>query len=283
MGVIVIGVFVSLMAIINSTPRSIVWERDYERAVQRARAENKIILADMFTDWCVLCKDMDRVTFDDRAVISQMGKKYVWLKLNTETEEDGIKLYNDFAISTYPTILVLDSNGEEIDRIERFLTPLPFKQTVEAHLQNPESLGKVREEVEKTPESVELRSTLGNKYLDRKNYRKAVVEFQHILDLDPENLKGKTVEASYNLALSFASQTKFDEALAQLASLERKFPNAKELPDVYVLRGQVFECCGKKEMAVSVFREYLEKYPNHDHVDRVKEMMALLEGSTEIP
>jgi thiol:disulfide interchange protein len=125
--VIVVVIVTSFLAesVINTIPRTIVWERDYEKAIERARAEKKIILADMFTDWCVLCKDMDRETFGDPNLIRQMAKEYVWLKLNTETEEDGKKLQEEFGITTYPSILVLDSDGEEIDRIGSFLTARP--------------------------------------------------------------------------------------------------------------------------------------------------------------
>ena len=270
---------VSALAIINSPPRSIVWERDYEKAVQRAVAEKKVILADMFTDWCVLCKDMDQETFGDPTLITEMARKYVWLKLNTETEEDGKKLQGEFGILTYPMVMVLDSKGQEIDRVEGFVRPQVFKQSVENHLQNPESLGKVRERVEKAPDSLDLRSALGNKLLDRKNYRKAAAEFQRVIELDPENRGGKTVESYYNLAMSLASQTKFDDAIAKLALLEKKFPDAEVMANVQVLRGQIYECCGEKDKAVRVLREYLKKYPQHSYVSRVKEMLAAMEPS----
>jgi tetratricopeptide (TPR) repeat protein len=276
---IVAVLLVSALAIIHTPARSIVWERDYEKAVERARAEKKIILADMFTDWCVLCKDMDRETFGDPALIAEMAGRYVWLKLNTETEEDGKKLQEEFAILTYPMLLVLDSNGQEIDRIGGFLGPQPFKLAVENHLQNPESLGKVRERVEKAHESVELRSTLGNKFLDRQNYRKAEAEFRRVIELDPQNHGGKTVDGHYNLALSLASQTKFDEAIAQLAILEKNFPGAEVVADAHFLRGQIYECCGEKDKAVRAFREYLNKYPQHSHVSRAKEMLAAMGAS----
>jgi tetratricopeptide (TPR) repeat protein len=261
------------------SPRAIVWERDYEKAVQRAQAEEKVILADMFTDWCVLCKDMDQETFGDPGLVGEMARRYVWLKLNTETEDDGKKLQEEFAITNYPLVLVLDSNGQEIDRIEGFLKPEPFKLAVETHLQNPDSLGKVREQVEQDPESVELRSVFGNKLLDRKNYKKAAEEFQRVIDLDPENHKGKTVEGYYNLAHSFASLMKFEEAIAQLALLEKKFPDSEIVPNSYVLRGQVLHCCGKKNEAASVLREYLKKYPEHNYVDQVHQMLAAMEPS----
>src|SRR2546426_12021039 len=98
---------------------SITWERDYGKAIEIARAEKKLIIADMFTDWCALCKQMDAQTFAEPRLIQKMAKKYVWLKLNTETEVDGIRLQKEFAILTYPTILVLDGQGDEVDRVDR--------------------------------------------------------------------------------------------------------------------------------------------------------------------
>src|SRR5207237_6041460 len=113
---------------ITARPSGMTWERDYDKAIQRAQAEKKLIVADMFTDWCALCKQMDAETFSDPVVIRNLADKYVWLKLNTETEEEGIRLQKDFAILTYPTVLVLDSQGEEVDRIDRFLSAGQFRE-----------------------------------------------------------------------------------------------------------------------------------------------------------
>src|SRR6266849_1794110 len=48
---------------VPAKPSNITWERDYGKAIQRAHTEKKLIVADMFTDWCVLCKQMDAETF----------------------------------------------------------------------------------------------------------------------------------------------------------------------------------------------------------------------------
>src|SRR5437870_5362885 len=120
-------------------PSIITWERDYGKAIKRAQAENKLIVADMFTDWCALCKQMDAETFADPKVIENIGNQFVWLKLNTETEEDGKRLQEEFSILTYPTILVLDDQGEEVDRIDRFLAASPFRERARSFGNSPDS------------------------------------------------------------------------------------------------------------------------------------------------
>ena len=142
-GILLAAVVAAVVAIPRG-PSAIAWERDYATAIARARAEHKLILADMYTDWCVLCKQMDKDTFAERQVIAEMADKYVWLKLNTETEEDGKRLQKEFAIFDYPTILLLDGDGAEVDRIGQYMPSAQFRKTVAEMPASPDSLAILR-------------------------------------------------------------------------------------------------------------------------------------------
>jgi tetratricopeptide (TPR) repeat protein len=265
---------------IASKASTITWERDYGKAVQRAQAEKKLIIADMFTDWCVLCKKMDAETFADPKLIQNMADKYVWLKLNTETEEDGKRLQKEFAILTYPTTLVLDGQGEEVDRIDRFLAAAQFSERVRSLVDSPDSLASLRKAVQEQPNSVSARYALAEKLLSQNNYAKAAPEFEKVIDLDPENRQGKTDLSQYNIALCLASQEKFVEAIAQLDLLEARFPRSDAVADAAVLRGQIYHCCNKLDEAQAVLREYVNKYPTHGHIQEVENLLAVMETET---
>src|SRR5437867_3893888 len=180
-GIVLSAIVIVIMAI-PARPSSITWERDYEKAIERAQAEKKLIIADMFTDWCALCKKMDAETFAEPQLIQKMADEYVWLKLNTETEEDGKRLQKDFAILTYPTILVLDGQGEEVDRIDRFLSSPKFRETVKSFVEGPDSLASLRKAVQEQPNSVSARYALAEKFLNQNNYLKAVPHFQKVIE-----------------------------------------------------------------------------------------------------
>jgi tetratricopeptide (TPR) repeat protein len=259
-------------------PSKILWERDYEKAIERAHRENKFVIADMFTDWCELCKEMDTQTFADGHLIQKMANAYVWLKLNTETEDDGIRLQNEFAILTYPTVLVLDSHGEEVDRVDRFLTAMRFREKVESFIDNPDSLGNLRKTVRAQPNSVSARYALAGKLLDRNQYAKAAQEFEKVIELDPENREGKTDLSQYNLALCLASQEKFVEAITRLDTLETRFPSSTAVGDAKVLRGQIYRCCNKLDEAQAVLREYIQKYPTQGHIQEVENLLAAMQA-----
>jgi len=259
-------------------PSKILWEHDYEKAIERAQRENKLIIADMFTDWCELCKELDQQTFAERHLIQKMANAYVWLKLNTETEDDGIRLQNEFAIFTYPTVLVLDGHGEEVDRISRFVTATEFRDKVESFIDNPDSLANLRKTVRAQPNLISARYALAEKLLDRNSYAKAAQEFEKVIEVDPENREGKTDLSQYNLALSLASQEKFVEAITQLDKLESHFPTSTAVADSKVLRGQIYRCCNKLDEAQAVLREYMQKYPTQGHIQEVENLLAAMEA-----
>jgi len=280
-GLVVAAIVILVVATMPARPSSITWERDYENAIERARAEKKLIIADMFTDWCVLCKQMDAQTFAEPELIKEMAEEYIWLKLNTETEEDGIRLQKEFAILTYPTILVLDSEGEEVDRVGRFLTSPQFRETVGAFFNSPDSLASLRKAVQEQPDSVSVRYALAEKLLNQNNYAKAAPHFKKVIELDPENRAGKTDLSQYNVALSLASEQKFEEALAQLDLLETRFPESGAVADVAVLRGQILHCCNKLDEAQAVLKEYMNKYPTHGHIEEVENLLAVMDAASD--
>jgi len=261
-------------------PSSIQWERDYDKAIARAQAEKKLIIADMFTDWCALCKDMDRKTFGDSKVIQTMADKYVWLKLNTETEEDGERLQRAFAILTYPTVLVLDGSGEEVDRVDRFLGPSQFMEKVRSFVDSPDSLANLRKAVREQPNSVSARYALAERLLDQNNYAKARPEFEKVIEIDPENREGKTDLSQYNVALCLASQERFVEAIIQLDVLKDRFPKSNALADATVLRGQIYRCCNELDKAKAALQEYVTKYPTQGHIREVENLLATMEAET---
>jgi TolA-binding protein len=275
-GVLLAAVVAAVVAIPRG-PSAIEWERDYATAIARARTEGKLILADMYTDWCVLCKQMDKDTFAERQVIAEMADKYIWLKLNTETEEDGKRLQKEFAIFDYPTILILDADGTEVDRIAQYMPSAQFRKTVAAMPGSPDSLASLRKAVQEEPNSVPARYALAEKFLSRNDYANAAPEFQKVIELDPENRQAKTDASRYNLALCLASQHKYEEAEAELNRLEADFPASTTMADAAVLRGQVYHCCSRLDEARAVLRAYLTKYPSHPRTQQVHDLLEAIE------
>lgn len=48
----------------------ITWEKEIESAFKKAKAENKIIIVDVYTDWCSWCTRLDETTYIDKEVVA---------------------------------------------------------------------------------------------------------------------------------------------------------------------------------------------------------------------
>lgn len=88
----------------------------YEEAVAAAKAENKLLFLDFYTDWCGPCKMMMNKVFPLKEVGDYFNAKFVCLKVNAEKE--GVELAKKHAIKAYPTFVVLDADEKVLGRKE---------------------------------------------------------------------------------------------------------------------------------------------------------------------
>ena len=88
----------------------IAWHRDLRRAIEVARAEGKLIVADVYTDWCGWCKKMDKTVYSDPA-IGALSRQQVFVKVNAEDRGEGQSFAREMGVKGYPTTIILDGNG----------------------------------------------------------------------------------------------------------------------------------------------------------------------------
>jgi|GEM_PF-593394 len=87
----------------------------WEEAKEIAKSEDKLIFIDFYTTWCKPCKLMDRDIFTNDDVADFFNAKFIALKIDAEKGE-GIDLAKSYTVSSYPTLIVLDSEGEVFHR-----------------------------------------------------------------------------------------------------------------------------------------------------------------------
>lgn len=101
---------------------------DLEAAQTLAAERDTVIMIEFYTDWCNWCRRLEADTFSVPAVRDQL-EKVVSLKLNAE--KDGAELARRFGVDSYPTMIFLDPEGHEMDRILGYLPPDKFLARME--------------------------------------------------------------------------------------------------------------------------------------------------------
>jgi len=91
---------------------------------------HKAIL-DFYADWCIPCKELDKITFADVRVINKL-KDFDAFKVDlTKTMSDETeKIRNKFNILGMPTIILYGSSGKEVKRITGFINPDEFLKLI---------------------------------------------------------------------------------------------------------------------------------------------------------
>ncbi len=258
----------------RSLPDRLPWIQSYQQALKQAQQEGKFVLAYLYTDWCGYCKKMEAETFTDQAVIDEMSDSYVWLKLNAETDREGQQLQERFNITGYPGLILLDGDGQEMERISGFVPAEAFRQRVAAAAGGPGSFASLLRTASREPDSIDVQYRLAEEYIERQDFSAAIERLRRVIELDPENSSGKADLSYYYLALSLASQGNEELALVELDSLQSNFPGSDYIADSTFLRGQIYYHSGNRDQAEKVLAAYVQDFPEHIHVSKARDILA---------
>ena len=88
---------------------------NWEAVKAAARAQNKVIYIDFYTDWCAPCKFMAQTIFPLKNVGDFYNKNFICVQINAEKGE-GIELKKKFAVGSYPTMIYTNDKEEIVYR-----------------------------------------------------------------------------------------------------------------------------------------------------------------------
>ena len=87
----------------------------WQEALDKAKAEDKLIFVDAYADWCGPCKQMDRTTFPDDDLGNFNNQNFINLKLNVEKGE-GRQFAEKYRVTALPTLYYINGDGELVHK-----------------------------------------------------------------------------------------------------------------------------------------------------------------------
>ena len=101
------------------------WMTDFDAAKAKAEAENKPMLVDFTgSDWCIWCIKLDKEVFSKQAFRDYAAENFILVEIDfprkkeqpAELKAQNEALAKKYGIRGFPTILILDADGEVIKR-----------------------------------------------------------------------------------------------------------------------------------------------------------------------
>ncbi len=123
-----------------------------EEALAKASAEGKLVFLDFYASWCTPCKWMEQTTFKDKRVAKSLNENFISIKVNIDDVE-GFRMKNKYAIHFIPTILILNSNGQMVERIEEPIVADDLLGILALH-NSPENKVIIKHDFNKSPKNI---------------------------------------------------------------------------------------------------------------------------------
>ncbi len=81
-----------------------------------SQKSGKLVFIDLYADWCPPCRTMSREVFTRKDVGDFMSENFIAAKYNVD-EELGKTLSREYSVSSIPTFLVFNGEGELVGRM----------------------------------------------------------------------------------------------------------------------------------------------------------------------
>jgi thioredoxin-related protein len=108
----------------------------FEEAIAANAQSPKMLLVDVYTDWCGWCKKMDKDTFTDPKVIAHINSNFYAVKMNAEdtkrTFEFMGKEYTEatmaatMRVRSYPNFVIIEPKLQNIAQLPGYRGPDAF-------------------------------------------------------------------------------------------------------------------------------------------------------------
>lgn len=121
---------ISIYALIPSEKLEPEWKQFTIHNYQASLNNNEKMVIDFYADWCIPCKELDALTFSDKRIIDQFENFTVYKVDMTKNNETNEQLRKKFNVVGMPTVLVIDSKGNELKRITGFVNADEFLRYV---------------------------------------------------------------------------------------------------------------------------------------------------------
>ncbi|MBM4162058.1 MAG: tetratricopeptide repeat protein [Ignavibacteria bacterium] len=212
--------------------------------------------------------------FENKNYQDYFGTNFVLFRAD-RAESKGEEVFNRFNIRATPTVLLLGSDGSEIDWHVGYGPPAEkYHERIDKSVKGIETFKFYADRYKKDPKNVPVVFNLAMKYDRRYDQDKARDLYKQVLALDPEGKAGTTEYGKSKVSYSQFAEFQIG-ALAMygakadpelLKMFIKKYPDSEMTKAAYQRMSSHYTFRAPKDEAKVFFEEYVGKYPDDPYV-----------------
>ena len=217
-----------LVFVLKANAEEINFEKGtFKEILKKAKTEKKIVMIDFYTDWCKWCVELDKKVYTNKDVADFANTKQINWKIDAEKGE-GPDLAKKYNVSGYPTIVFVDSKGDEVDRIVGYLPAKDFLKLMKEYNEGVNTMGSLNNKLKKDANDPEANYKIAEKILNNgDDPSKSLPYLKKVVEKDPDNKSGYKDDAVLMLAVA-------DGNIDGIKKFIVDYPTSDRLKNAYV-------------------------------------------------
>ncbi|HYR69473.1 MAG TPA: hypothetical protein VER77_06290 [Candidatus Dormibacteraeota bacterium] len=195
------------------------------------------------------------------------------MKLNAEVDTTSAAHYR---VRSYPSVLVLRSDGVEIDRVVGYYRAPEFMAQVEDYLDDRNTLASMAAAESTQGSDPAFLAKLGDRYFEHGLYQDASTRYLRLVALDPANKSGLVDDALMSLARMNRKDKDYAAARKYAQMVLDRYPTSDNMKPAFLEVGINWKRTGDLAKAYRVFFDYAIKFPEDEDAPYAKEQADTL-------
>ncbi len=195
------------------------------------------------------------------------------MKLDAEVDTATAARYR---VRSYPSVLILNPDGTEIDRIVGYYRAPEFMGLAEDYLAGRNTLASLVAAESTQGSDPELVAKLADRFFEHGRYPEASARFLRLVSLDPENKSGQVDDALMTLARMSRKDKDYTTARKYAQTVLDRYPESDAMKSAFLEVGINWKKAGERDKACTVFLDFVKRFPDDEDALWAQEQADML-------
>ncbi len=257
------------------------WETDVEQAFELAVENDRMLLVDLYADWCGWCKVLERKVFATTE-FKTFAKDFVLLHVDVEDGGQGTELQARYGAGTLPTILILTPDRAKAGTIQGFHPTAELIDLARLQLRRYKSFLSFYEKNRSSDDLATLQR-LAETLHGQSDGQRAAVVYRQVGKLVPPGSKADAwvhymLADAHRLSRSWQQAT---SAITAARELALELDHLELTEGIELLSYQIAHEGGDCETAKTTLERFLREHPGSNRIATAQRALNLLQSGDD--